>query len=178
MASKITDLGNGDNQNNKKAIDQDIEQDMEQDTANKPTPLEIAQHMFANEGTGPAWNIEILEVGEGTARLAMILREDMLNGHGTAHGGMLFALADTAFAYACNSRNEMTTAQHASISFLTPGREGERLIADCEEEALKGRSGVYKVMVTGDDDRVIAVFQGLSRALGQQVLQQNGDKNE
>ena len=84
----------------------------------------IADHLRSSEGTGAAWNIEIEEAREGYARIAMIVRKDMLNGHATAHGGMLFALADAAFAYACNSRNVETVAPHASISFLAPGREG------------------------------------------------------
>jgi acyl-CoA thioesterase len=100
----------------------------------------------------------------------MRLRADMLNGHGIAHGGMVFALADTAFAYACNSRNVRTVAAQASIVFLDAAREGELLTAEAEEEALAGRSGVYNVRVTGEDDRAIAVFQGFSRSLGGPVI--------
>ena len=80
--------------------------------------------MLAAEGTGPAWGIEIEEAREGYARIRMTLRADMLNGHGIAHGGMIFALADTAFAYACNSRNLRSVAAQASIVFLDAAREG------------------------------------------------------
>src|ERR1700685_1952254 len=80
----------------------------------------VARHLRAREGTGAAWNIEIEEVREGYARIAMAVRKDMLNGHAIAHGGMIFSLADTAFAYACNSRNLETVAQQASIVFLAP----------------------------------------------------------
>ena len=126
----------------------------------------IAAAMLAAEGTGPAWGIEIEEAREGYARIRMRLRPDMLNGHGIAHGGMIFALADTAFAYACNSRNVRTVAAQASIAFLAPAESGEWLVAEAEEQALVGRSGVYGVKVSGEDGRAIANFQGLSRSLG------------
>ena len=130
----------------------------------------VARSMLSREGTGAAWGIEIEEVGEGYARIAMSVRKDMLNGHAIAHGGMIFALADTAFAYACNSRNETTVAQQASIAFLAPGREGDRLVAEAKEEAVSGRSGVYAVTVSNQKGEIIAVFQGLSRTTGGPVL--------
>ncbi|MBS0275046.1 MAG: hydroxyphenylacetyl-CoA thioesterase PaaI [Proteobacteria bacterium] len=130
----------------------------------------IADHLRASEGTSAAWNIEIEEAREGYARIAMVVRAAMLNGHKTCHGGMIFSLADTAFAYACNSRNVETVAQNATISFLAPGREGDRLVAECREQALTGRSGVYAVTVTNQKGEKIAVFQGLSRSLGGPVL--------
>ena len=130
----------------------------------------VARAMLAAEGAGPAWGVEILEAREGYARIAMRLRADMLNGHGTAHGGMIFALADTAFAYACNSRNLRTVAAQASISFLDAAREGELLTAEAQEQALQGRSGVYNVVVSGEDGRSIAIFQGLSRSIGGAII--------
>ena len=130
----------------------------------------VAQSMRAAEGTGPAWGVQIEEAREGYARVSMTIRADMLNGHGTAHGGMIFALADTAFAYACNGRNVKTVAAHASIAFLDAAREGEVLVAEAREAALAGRSGVYNVSVRGGDGRVIAEFQGLSRSLGVPVI--------
>lgn len=93
----------------------------------------------------------------------------MLNGHRIAHGGMIFALADTAFAYACNSRNVSTVAQQASISFLAPASEGDILIAEAREAAMAGRSGVYNVSVRTDGRRVIAEFTGLSRTIGGEI---------
>jgi acyl-CoA thioesterase len=134
------------------------------------TADKVARAMLAAEGTGPAWGIEIEEAGEGYARIRMRLRPDMLNGHGIAHGGMVFALADTAFAYACNGRNVTTVAAQASIVFLDAAREGEMLIAEAEEAALVGRSGVYNVKVTGEDGRTVAAFQGYSRSLGGPVI--------
>lgn len=130
----------------------------------------VAEHMLSREGTGPAWGIGIEEVRAGYARLAMTATAAMLNGHRTVHGGMIFALADTAFAYACNSRNVSTVAQQASISFLGPAKEGDRLVAEAKEESVVGRSGVYTVTVRTVAGADIAVFQGLSRTVGGAML--------
>jgi acyl-CoA thioesterase len=126
----------------------------------------VARSMLAAEGTGPAWGVEIEEAREGYARIRMALTPAMLNGHGIAHGGMIFALADTAFAYACNSRNLRSVAAQASIVFLDQAREGEMLIAEAQEQALVGRSGVTHVGVRTHDGRAIAEFTGFSRSLG------------
>lgn len=131
----------------------------------------IAAHLHEREGTAKAWDLVLEDAGEGWARCSMTLRADMLNGYESAHGGMIFALADTAFAWACNSRNVKTVAQGASISFLSPGRKGERLTAEARESAREGRSGVYDVRVTGEDGRVVALFQGLSRSVGGAVIE-------
>jgi acyl-CoA thioesterase len=133
----------------------------------------VARAMLAGEGTGPAWGIEIEEAREGYARIRMSVRADMLNGHGTAHGGMIFALADSAFAYACNGRNLRTVAAQASIVFLDAAREGDVLIAEAKEQALVGRSGVYHVSVTAADGRAVAEFQGFSRSVGGPVIGEN-----
>ncbi|MGQ0560201.1 MAG: hydroxyphenylacetyl-CoA thioesterase PaaI [Sphingosinicella sp.] len=137
------------------------------DTAGK-----VAAAMLAAEGTGPAWGIAIDEARTGYARIRMTLRADMLNGHRIAHGGMVFALADTAFAYACNSRNVRTVAAQASIVFLDSAQEGEELVAEAKEAALAGRSGVYQVSVNTADGRAIAEFQGFSRTLGGPVIEE------
>lgn len=137
--------------------------------------LTIAHAMLSREGTGPAWAIEIEDAGPGFSRVAMTLRGDMLNGHGSAHGGMIFALADTAFAYACNSRNQVSVAHQASITFVDAGRAGERLIAEARETAAKGRSGVYAVTVFGEDKRIIAAMQALSRTVGGSVIEVDGN---
>jgi acyl-CoA thioesterase len=130
----------------------------------------IAETMLQREGTGPAWGIVIEDAREGYARLRMTLRDDMLNGHRIAHGGMIFALADTAFAYACNSRNETTVAQSATIAFLAPAGAGDVLVAEAREASRSGRSGVYQVSVNTADGRVIAEFTGLSRTIGGVVI--------
>ena len=130
----------------------------------------IAQRMLADEGTGPAWGIVIEEARAGYARLSMAVRADMLNGHGIVHGGMVFALADTAFAYVCNGRNEKSVAGQASIIFLSSAREGESLVAEGEELASVGRSGVTRVSVRTADGRAIAEFTGYSRTIGGPVI--------
>jgi acyl-CoA thioesterase len=122
--------------------------------------------MLADEGTGPAWGIVIKEARAGYARLSMTVRADMLNGHRIVHGGMIFALADTAFAYVCNGKNEKTVAAQASIIFLGSAGEGDTLIAQAEELSTAGRSGVTRVSVRTADGRPIAEFTGYSRALG------------
>ena len=130
------------------------------------TADKVARAMLAAEGTGPAWGVEIEEAREGYARIRMRLRADMLNGHGIAHGGMVFALADTAFAYACNSRNLRSVGAQATMVFLDAAGEGDVLIAEAQEAALVGRSGVYNVSVRTDGGRAIAEFQGFSRSIG------------
>jgi acyl-CoA thioesterase len=131
----------------------------------------VAQALMAAEGTAPAWGLELEEVRAGYARVRMTLRSDMLNGHRIVHGGMIFALADSAFAYACNSHNRATVAQSASILFLSPAHEGENLIAEAHETALSGRSGAYSIEVRSGDGRIVAQVQGLSRTIGGPILE-------
>ena len=126
----------------------------------------VASAMLASEGTGPAWGIEIEDAREGYSRIRMRLRPDMLNGHGKAHGGMVYALADTAFAYACNSRNLRTVGAQATMVFLDGAEAGEMLIAEAQEQVVVARSGVYNVSVRTDAGRPIAEFQGFSRSVG------------
>ena len=130
----------------------------------------VAHGMFDAEGTGPAWGIQIEEARAGYARLSMTVQADMLNGHRIVHGGMVFALADTAFAYVCNGRNEKTVAAQASIIFLGSANEGETLVAEATETATEGRSGVTRVTVRTSDGRAIAEFTGYSRTLGGAVV--------
>ena len=131
----------------------------------------VAQAMLAAEGTGPAWGIVIEEARAGYCRLRMELRDDMLNGHRIAHGGMVFALADTAFAYVCNGRNERAVAAQASIVFLGSAEAGETLVAEAEEVAAEGRSGVTRVSVRTAEGRAIAEFTGYSRTIGGAVVE-------
>ncbi|WP_395646979.1 hydroxyphenylacetyl-CoA thioesterase PaaI [Terricaulis sp.] len=130
----------------------------------------VAETLLAQEGTGPAFGIEIEEAREGYARVRMKVRADMLNGHAMTHGGMIFLIADTAFAYACNSRNVSTVAQNANISFLAPSKEGDVLVAEAQETALVGRSGVYQISVRTTDGVHVAEFTGLSRSIGGPVV--------
>jgi acyl-CoA thioesterase len=130
----------------------------------------VARHMLSQEGTGPSWGIEIQEARAGYARLSMKITAGMLNGHRIVHGGMVFALADTAFAYVCNGHNEKTVAAQASIVFLGSASEGETLIAEAEELATAGRGGVTRVSVRAAGGAAIAEFTGYSRTIGGSVV--------
>jgi acyl-CoA thioesterase len=131
----------------------------------------VAHEMLAAEGTGPAWGIRIEEARHGYARVSMVVRPDMLNGHGIAHGGLIFALADSAFAYVCNGGNHASVAAQASIVFLDKVSEGETVVAEAEEVAREGRAGVTRVSVRTADGRAIAEFTGYSRTLGGPVVE-------
>jgi acyl-CoA thioesterase len=139
-----------------------------------------AEAMYARDHTAKALGIAVTAVGPGTATLAMTVRETMVNGHAICHGGMIFTLADTAFSYACNAYNVVTVAQHCSISFLQPGRLGQRLIATAREVTREGRSGLYDIRVTAEDadgtalPGVLAEFRGHSRTLGGPVIEETG----
>jgi acyl-CoA thioesterase len=121
--------------------------------------------MWADDRASRALGMSLDAVGPGTATLRMTVRDDMVNGHGLCHGGLVASLADSAFALACNSRGVPTVAGGFDIAFLTPSRAGDVLEATAAERALSGRSGVYDVTVTGRDGVVVAEFRGRSRAL-------------
>src|SRR5690242_3499012 len=129
-----------------------------------------AHSMLAAEGTGPFWDLKTEEVRKDYARVSMVVRGDMLNGHGFAHGGMIFALADSAFAYVCNGANHASVAAQASIVFLDKVGEGETLIAEADEVAREGRAGVTRVAVRAGDGRAVAEFTGYSRTIGGSVI--------
>ncbi len=134
--------------------------------ANAMDPVALARvsaaAMYERDQASKALGAVIVDVGPGTATMAMTVRPDMLNGYGTCHGGFLFALADSAFAFACNSRNEATVAAGCSIEYLRPVPEGTRLTATAVERALAGRSGVYDVALSDDAGTVFALFRGKS----------------
>lgn len=120
--------------------------------------------MLSGDRAAAALGIEVVECGPGRATLRMKVREDMANGHGIAHGGFVFALADTAFACACNSFGPVTVASGAEITYLRPGRVGDVLEAEAVLRARQGRSGLYDVTVRRGTDAV-AEFRGHSREL-------------
>ena len=124
-----------------------------------------AEAMWKDDRASQWFGMEIVEVDEGRAVLRMTVAPEHCNGHGSCHGGVTFSLADSAFAFACNSRNQSTVAQHNIISYLAPGKEGDVLTAVAEETDLSGRSGIYDVTVTNQDGRKIASFRGLSRTI-------------
>lgn len=115
---------------------------------------------------------EIKEIAPGRAVLTMTVEDHHLNGHKICHGGFIFTLADTAFAFACNSYNKLVVAQENTITYLSPGRAGEVLTATAIEVSLTGRSGVYDVTVTGEDGRKVALFRGLSRQISGQHFEE------
>lgn len=132
----------------------------------KPTQQAIAEAsrdaMWAQDRASKALGIEVLDVGPGRAKLRMRVRAEMCNGHHLCHGGMIFTLADSAFAYACNSHNKVTVANNCAITFIASAREGDVLTADAVERHRGGRSGVCDVTVTDRAGKPIAVFRGHS----------------
>src|SRR5690606_30622426 len=107
--------------------------------------------------------------GPGTARLRMVIRDDMVNGHGACHGGLIFSLADSAFAFACNSYGAATVGATASIDYLLPGTSGDELIADARELWRTRRSGIYEVTITNQRGETVALFRGRSHELSKRV---------
>ena len=124
-----------------------------------------ADAMWKEDGASQGLGMEILEVKAGQAVLAMTIQPHMVNGHGIAHGGFIFTLADSAFAFACNSHNQRTVAAQCNISFIRPGKLGDRLVASAREISRTGRSGIYDVRVTVNDT-VVAELRGHSRTIG------------
>jgi acyl-CoA thioesterase len=122
----------------------------------------VADAMYERDRASKSMGMTILEVRAGFARLAMSVRDDMVNGHDLCHGGFIFTLVDSAFAYACNSRNDSTVALQCSISFSASARLGERLIATAQERVLGGRTGTYDGEVRREDGSVVALFRGTS----------------
>ncbi len=143
------------------------------------TPQERAEKsariMFANDVASPGLGMTLDAVGPGTATMSMVVRPDMLNGHQICHGGFIFTLADSCFAFACNSYNQNTLAQQNQITYIAPGQPGERLTAHATEVSRTGRSGVYDVTVTGEDRRTVALFRGLSRSIKGQHFDEGED---
>ncbi|MEZ5714990.1 MAG: hydroxyphenylacetyl-CoA thioesterase PaaI [Paracoccaceae bacterium] len=143
-------------------------------TPQELTPQDRAEKsrdgMWEGDNAARWFGMEVTHVAEGRATLEMTVEPHHANGHGICHGGVTFALADTAFAYACNSRNQSTVAQHNFISYLAPGRLGDRLRAEAVEVSLTGRSGIYDVRVTTQTGTVIAEFRGISRAIPGQLF--------
>lgn len=138
-------------------------------------PAEVArlsaEAMWSADEASTTLGMELLEVGPGRAQVRMRVRSDMVQGHRTCHGGVLFALCDSAFALACNSGGEVTVGASAEITWVAPAYEGDVLVADAVEEVRYGRSGVTRVSVARQGDgALIALFTGRSRSLGRPLL--------
>ncbi len=139
-------------------------------SAGPPTdPAALAQacadKMWSGDNASRALGMKIVDIAPGRARLTMTIRADMTNGHGMCHGGYIFTLADSAFAFACNTYNQIAVAQHCSVTFIRPGKLGDTLTAVAVERSRTGRSGIYDITVTGSDGKVVAEFRGHSRVI-------------
>lgn len=130
---------------------------------------DAANAMWSRDHVAQSMDMALDEVRPGFARLSMVIRQDMVNGHAICHGGMLFTLADTAFAYACNSHNYNTVASACHIDFLAPSHLGETLVAEAYERALGGRTGVYDVTVSTAKGKTVALFRGKSARMKGEV---------
>jgi acyl-CoA thioesterase len=136
-----------------------------------------AQAMWKEDDASQGLGMEILEIEPGRATLAMTVQPHMVNGQRIAHGGFIFTLADSAFAFACNTHNERVVAAQGNITFIRPGRLGDRLVARGREISRSGRSGIYDVTVTSGDT-VIAEFRGHSRSIGGTWLPEDENKSD
>lgn len=138
------------------------------------TALSIAQAsaaaMLAADAATGTLDICLHDVAPGYAKVSMAVRPDMLNGHGSCHGGVIFTLADSAFAFACNSYNIRTVGSGCTIDYLAPGRAGIELIAEAHERSRSGKTGVYDVTVTDQDGVLVALFRGKSHQIGGAVI--------
>ena len=124
-----------------------------------------AECMWSKDNASKWLGAALENVGPGSAIMTLTIESKHVNGHGICHGGFIFALADSAFAFACNSYNRNAVAAHNSISFLSPGKLGEKLTAKAQEVHLSGRTGIYDVAVSACDGREIALFRGVSRTV-------------
>ena len=147
----------------------------------KLSPDDIARAcadlMLTEDDASNGLGMQIVEVRAGQATLSMTVRADMVNGHQIAHGGFIFTLADSAFAFACNSHNARTVAAQCQISFIRPAKLGDRLVAVAREISRSGRSGIYDVRVTAGD-HVIAEFRGHSRTIAGTWLPESDIKQQ
>lgn len=129
-----------------------------------------AEAMWAEDQASRGLGIELISVGPGRAEVAMTVVDRMVNGHKICHGGFIFTLADSCFAFACNTYNQRTVAQHCAITFLNAGKLGDRLTAQGIEVSRRGRSGIYDITVTRQDGTVIAEFRGHSRTIDGELV--------
>lgn len=145
------------------------------------TPEELAnacaEAMWVKDYNAHTLGIELVEVGPGTATMALVVRETMLNGHNMTHGGIIFTLADTAFAYACNSFGDSAVAGQCQITYLRPGKLGDRMVARARIVSRAGRTGLTDVTVYIGDD-AIAEFRGYSRTIGKLSIESTRRKHD
>jgi len=147
-------------------MDSRVEERRSQDLARA-----CADALWADDRATQGLGMTLEHVAPGEATMAMTVREDMTNGHGICHGGFIFLLADSAFAFACNTYDQRTVAQHCAVTFLRPARLRERLVARAVERSRTGRSGIYDVTVTLATGEVVAEFRGHSRTIAGTLLE-------
>ena len=135
----------------------------------------VSQAMYANDDASRLLDIKIIESRQGYARLSMIVKKEMTNGLDICHGGLIFTLADSAFAYACNSSNKATVAAGCNIEFIAPAAIGDELIAVARERSRAGRTGIYDVEINNQNGDLIALFRGKSYQIKGQVIPQSGE---
>lgn len=131
-----------------------------------------AEAMWAEDKASRDLGMEVVAIGPGRAELQMTVTDRMVNGHKICHGGFIFTLADSTFAFACNSHNKVTVAAGCSIEFLKPGHPGDVLTCEGVERVLQGRHGVYDMTVTNQRGEVVAVFRGKSAQIQGHVIQE------
>ena len=140
------------------------------------TPKERAERaakaMWSEDDSSAWMGMRLVEVDEGWAVAELTVERHHINGHGICHGGVIYSLADTAFAFACNSRNHNTYAMHNMISYLRPGRQEDLLRAEAREISLTGRNGIYDVQVINQNEEVVAEFRGVSRAVSGHLFEE------
>ncbi|MCG6902580.1 MAG: hydroxyphenylacetyl-CoA thioesterase PaaI [Rhodobacter sp.] len=134
--------------------------------------------MWADDKASQWLGMTIAEVDEGLAVLTLDVGPHHCNGHGICHGGITFSLADSAFAFACNSRNQSTVAQHNFISYLAPAHLGDVLSAVAREVSLTGRNGIYDVTVSNQNETLIAQFRGISRAINGHLFEEQSEEKK
>ncbi len=138
------------------------------------SPQELAEAcaraMWEGDSASQELDMSLDSVAPGASTLSMTVTRAMTNGHGNCHGGYIFSLADSAFAFACNTYDQVTVAQHCAITYIAPGTLGDHLTATAQELSRTGRSGIYDVRVTRGDGKVIAEFRGHSRTLNDTLL--------
>jgi acyl-CoA thioesterase len=137
-------------------------------------PKELAETcamlMWEEDNASQKLGMKLLHIAPGEADISMTVTKDMTNGHGNCHGGYIFALADSAFAFACNTYNQVTVAQHCSVTYIAPGSLNDLLTASAREVSRTGRSGIYDIRVARGDGTVIAEFRGHSRTINRTFL--------
>jgi acyl-CoA thioesterase len=130
----------------------------------------VAEQMYARDRASQMMGMKVARIARGYAEMVMTVRADMLNGHATCHGGFIFTLADSAFAFACNSSNQTTVASGCTIDFIAPARDGDVLTAVANERSVSGRTGVYDIEVHNQRGEKIALFRGKSYRIKGHVI--------